>query len=94
MNYFYCINQLGVKNESFAVPLEKNNLINIFEEAAKLYFYTKSGFKEAWPLTFTIYTKDLELLAAANIFVLSSLPNFDVIPYYLNSSPQFSNFYL
>lgn len=93
MKYYYCIEQLGVKNEAFTVPPEKNNLIDIFKEAAGLYFYTKSGFEQAWPLMFQVYTEDSELLSEANVFVKSSLPNFEVIPHYLNPDKE-SNLYL
>jgi hypothetical protein len=78
-------------SESFS--LDKDNLIEVFEEAAKLFFYTKEGFRVAWPLTFFLYTDTQELISSAKIFVLASLPRFDVIPYYLNSDHKFSNFY-
>ena len=92
MKHFkFSIEELDDVSESFS--LDKDNLIEVFEEAAKLFFYTKEGFREAWPLTFFLYNDTHELISSAKIFVLAALPRFDVIPYYLNSDCKFSNFY-
>jgi hypothetical protein len=51
----------------------------IVEEAVKLFYYGKSGWMEAWPLTFVIYNSKDKILARACVYILSGTPTFDVI---------------
>lgn len=93
MNHFkFSIIELDLKLQSFSLEQDSPaNIIEVIGEAAKLFFYAKEGYKEAWPLTFFLYDENCELISKANVFVLAALPRFDIIPYYLNDN--FSQFY-
>jgi hypothetical protein len=70
-----------MEQESFQVMhhLEKDHF-DLIEEAARLFYFGKSGWLEAWPLTFSVYTSSGLHIKSANVFILSGTPSFDVIP--------------
>jgi hypothetical protein len=58
---------------------EVNDIYDIIQEAARLYYFGRAGWMEAWPLTFLVRSESGLHLAKAFVFVLSPTPNFDVI---------------
>ena len=58
---------------------EVNDIYDIIQEAARLYYFGRAGWMEAWPLTFLVQSESGLNLAEALVFVLSTTPDFDVI---------------
>ena len=79
--YRFSIEEINSEKETFNVlyPYDKTDY-EIVEEAARLFYYGKSGWKEGWPLTFVIETMDGSVIIRAYVFLGSSLPHFIVIP--------------
>lgn len=77
--YTYYIEEVQ-KTYSFNVTeLFKTQDLSIAEEAARIFYFIKQGWEQAWPLTFHLYDEK-KLIGKYHIFILSSLPKFDVIP--------------
>ena len=76
----FSIEELHTEKESFTIlhPYDKT-AYDIVEEAARLFYYGKSGWKEGWPLTFVIETMSGIVVARAHVFIMSSVPHFEVI---------------
>jgi hypothetical protein len=63
----------------FTVPgLFKTVDIGIVEEAARIYYFAKQGWEQAWPLTFHLFDEK-QLMGKYHVFILASTPLFDVI---------------
>jgi hypothetical protein len=79
-HYKFSILELASDFERFSIlhPYDKT-IEDIVEEAAKLFYYGKCGWEEAWPLTFVIHTLDDNFLVKASVFILYDTPTFDVI---------------
>jgi hypothetical protein len=77
----FSIEELHTEAETFTVihPYEKDEY-DIVGEAARLFYYGKSGWKEGWPLTFNVESVNGIHIARASVFILSAYPHFDVIP--------------
>lgn len=58
---------------------EMKDIYDIIQEAARLYYFGRAGWMEAWPLTFSVRCESGLHLAEAFVFVLSATPDFDVI---------------
>ena len=79
--YKFSVAELQTEPESFTVLHHtEKDVYEIVEEAAKLFYYGKSGWVESWPLTFTIYNSQEKPIAKACVYILSGTPTFDVIP--------------
>lgn len=78
--YLFYIEELCTEREKFGVlhPWDKDPE-DIVEEAARLFYYGKAGWKEAWPLTFVIESLKGLRIAKAHVFILSSQPKFEAI---------------
>jgi hypothetical protein len=78
--YKFSVEELETDTESFAIlhPYKKD-VYDIVEEAARLFYYGKSGWTHSWPLTFVIHTNNNTYVTRASVFILSSIPSFDVI---------------
>jgi len=80
VQYKYRVEEIRSDWEVFTVLYPKTkNIYDIAEEAARLYYYGRSGWEEAWPLTFVIRTSGDVFVAKAFVFVCSSAPDFDVV---------------
>ena len=78
--YSFSIEELQTEPESFLVLYHtEKDVYQIIEEAVKLFYYGKSGWKEGWPLTFVLYNSNRIRIARAYVFVMSGTPTFDVI---------------
>ena len=78
--YKFSVAELQTEPESFSVLHHtEKDVYEIIEEAVKLFYYGKSGWMEAWPLTFVIYNSKDKIIARACVYILSSIPTFDVI---------------
>jgi len=74
------VRELGTEWESFTVLQPRNKTTSeIVEEAARIFFYGRAGWKEGWPLTFDLQTLDGIKISTASVFVLSSEPRFEAI---------------
>lgn len=79
--YKFSIIENGREPEGFEVPLGNHqDYYYVFQEAAKIYYYARQGFEEIWPLTFILHSENNEELGRGIIFLMSSIPHFDVIP--------------
>jgi len=78
--YKFSVKELETEFETFTVlhPYEKD-VYDIVEEAARLFYYGRSGWSTAWPLTFTLHTNNNVRVAKASVFILSAKPEFDVV---------------
>jgi hypothetical protein len=78
--YRFSVEEINSEKEAFNVlyPDDKTEY-DIVEEAARLFYYGKSGWKEGWPLTFAIETMEGRVIIRAHVFIGSSLPHFIVI---------------
>jgi len=78
--YKFSVKELETEFETFTVlhPYEKT-VYDIVEEAARLFYYGKSGWSTGWPLTFILHTNNDISVAKASVFILSSRPKFDVV---------------
>ena len=66
--------------ETFIVlQQEAKDIYDIVQEAAWLYYFGRSGWVEAWPLTFVVESESGAHVAKAFVFILSAKPDFDVI---------------
>lgn len=76
----FSIEELHNEKESFTIahPYDKT-AYDIVEEAARLFYYGKSGWEEGWPLTFVIETMSGVVVARAHVFIGSALPHFEVV---------------
>jgi hypothetical protein len=52
---------------------------DIFEEAAKYFYWGLGGWKEVWPLYFHAIRDDGKLLSSADIYILSADIKFDIL---------------
>jgi hypothetical protein len=78
--YSFSIEELQTEPESFSVLYHtEKDVYQIIEEAVKLFYYGKSGWKTGWPLTFVLYNSNRIRIARAYVFVMSGTPTFDVI---------------
>jgi hypothetical protein len=79
-DYWYTVEDtyLDVGCEGFTISYWED-VYEIIEEAVKLFYFGKSGWKEGWPLTFVIYDSRGKSIARAYVFVMCSTPTFDVI---------------
>jgi hypothetical protein len=78
--FSFSIKELQTEPETFSVLYHtEKDVYEIIEEAVKLFYYGKSGWMEAWPLTFTVYNSKGMFIAEAYVFVMSATPTFDVI---------------
>ena len=78
--YKFSVIELQTEPESFSVlHYTEKDVYEIVEEAVKLFYYGKSGWTECWPLTFVIYNSKDKVIARACVYILSSIPTFDVI---------------
>ena len=79
--YRFWIEELQTEPETFSVlHYWDKDEYDIVGEAARLFYYGKSGWKEGWPLTFVIENLEAKTLARAYVFILSAKPDFEVIP--------------
>jgi hypothetical protein len=80
VQYKYKIEEIDSDWEVFTVLHPKRkDIYDIAEEAARLYYYGRSGWAESWPLTFVIRTVSDMFVAKAFVFVCSATPDFDVV---------------
>ena len=78
--YKFSIVELQTEPESFTVLHHtEKDVYEIIEEAAKLFYYGKSGWLEGWPLTFVLHSFNGAFVAKAYVFVMSATPTFEVV---------------
>ena len=78
--YIFTIKERPDIKERFLIPDAKQmDHESIIEEAAKIFYYAKQGFEEAWPLTFLLQDENDAYVSRAHVFILSGLPHFEVI---------------
>lgn len=78
--YWFQVEEKPDFRETFTVLHPKSKSITqVFEEAARLFYYGRAGWLESWPLTFRVETLTNKVVGRASIFVCSALPTFDVI---------------
>jgi hypothetical protein len=78
--YKYKVEEVDGDWESFTVLYPKRkDVYEIAEEAARLFYYGRSGWMQAWPLTLLIRSAKDAFVAKAFVFVCSSTPEFDVV---------------
>lgn len=58
---------------------ESKDVYDVVNEAARLYYFGRAGWMEAWPLTFVVESESGAYVAKAFVFILSAKPDFDVI---------------
>jgi hypothetical protein len=79
--YRFYIEEVQSDKETFTIihPHSKT-VYDIVEEAARLYYYGMRGWEEAWPLTFVIESMKGVLIVKAHVYIVSGVPDFEVIP--------------
>ncbi len=81
MFFTFGIDELQLPPERFRVLHPRTcDQISLVAEAARLFYFGRGGWQEAWPLTFTIKTESGAVVIRAHVYILSSQPHFDVVP--------------
>ena len=61
--------------------MNSHDFYDLFEEAARIFYWSMEGWREAWPLYFHAMQADGTTLASADIYILSAADGilFDVL---------------
>jgi hypothetical protein len=79
--YYFSVEEVQSEREMFTILHPHGKTVyDLAEEAARLFYYGKSGWKEIWPLTFVIESTKGVLVTRAHVYIVSSVPDFEVIP--------------
>ena len=68
-----------IKERFLIPPAKQQDYETIIMEAVRIFYYAKQGFEEAWPLTFILHDENEMFLSRAHVFIMSGLPDFEVI---------------
>ena len=81
MRYQFKIEEEQTEWQSYNVlHHSEKDIYDIVDEAARLYFYGLGGWQVGWPLTFQIRTESGIPVVRASVFILTGIPDFEVIP--------------
>jgi hypothetical protein len=79
--FYFSVEEVQGERETFTISHPHGKTVyDLAAEAARLFYYGRSGWREAWPLTFVIESMEGVLIVRAHVYIISSVPDFEVIP--------------